>query len=134
MTIFRIVTVLIGLIPLYLGGTGMLFGAAAMVPEPELYSLPAINALDSQYRYLAGVYVAVGLMILWSAGDVKGRASLMRFAMLGWFIGGCARGLSWLTVGEPADWQVSGMIVELVVPVVILLWQQRIVRSQQNAL
>ncbi|MEO0439497.1 MAG: DUF4345 domain-containing protein [Pseudomonadota bacterium] len=126
---FRIITMLIGLVPLFLGGTGVLMGAQAMVPEPELYSLPAINALDSQYRYLAGVYIAVGLMILWSAGDVKGRASLLRFAMLGWFIGGCARALSWLTVGEPADWQVSGMIVELVVPVVIMLWQSRLVRD-----
>lgn len=129
MTAFRIVTLLVGLVPLFLGGTGMLAGASAMVTEPELSALPAINALDSQYRYLAGVYVAVGLMILWSAGDVKGRAALMRFAMLGWFIGGCARGLSWMTVGEPADWQVSGMGIELVVPVVILLWQAKLLKS-----
>ena len=127
MTAFRIATILIGLVPIFLGLGGVLGGASGMVPEPELYQLPDINALDSQYRYLAAVYVAVGAMILWSAGDVQGRAMLLRFAMLGWFLGGLARILSWMMVGQPADWQVSGIAVELIVPVVTLLWQRRIV-------
>lgn len=124
MTAFRIATILVGLIPLFLGGTGVLFGAAEHAGGEAVGA-----ALDSQYRYLAGVYVAVGAMILWSAADVKGRASLLRFAMLGWFLGGLARVVSWMTVGEPADWQVSGIAVELIVPAVMLLWQKRVMRS-----
>ncbi|CAO1654820.1 DUF4345 domain-containing protein [Parasphingorhabdus sp. NYA22] len=123
MNILRIVTILVGLVPLFLGITGILFGAA------EHSGGEAVNsALDSQYRYLAGVYVAVGLMTLWSAGDIRARASFLRFAMLGWFIGGLGRVVSWLTVGEPASWQVSGTAVELVVPVLLLLWQRRVLR------
>ncbi|VWX59567.1 DUF4345 domain-containing protein [Sphingorhabdus sp. 109] len=123
MNILRIVTILVGLVPLFLGVTGILFGAA------EHSGGDAVStALDSQYRYLAGVYVAIGLMILWSAGDIRGRADLLRFAMLGWFVGGIARAVSWTTVGEPASWQVSGMIVELVVPVALLLWQHRVLK------
>lgn len=124
MTAFRIATILVGLIPLFLGGTGILFGA-----EEHANGSDVAAALDSQYRYLAGVYVAVGAMILWSAADVKNRASLLRFAMLGWFLGGLARIISWMTVGQPADWQVSGIAVELIVPVVMLLWQRRIVQN-----
>lgn len=123
MAAFRIFTILIGLVPLFLGATGVLFGAA------EHNGGEAVSAaLDSQYRYLAAVYVAVGAMVLWSAGDVRNRAMLLRFAMLGWFLGGLARANSWMMVGEPASWQVSGMIVELVVPVAMLLWQRRVVR------
>ena len=123
MAAFRIFTILIGLVPLFLGVTGILFGAA------EHNDGEAVSAaLDSQYRYLAAVYVAVGAMILWSAGDVRNRAMLLRFAMFGWFLGGLARANSWMMVGEPASWQVSGMIVELVVPVAMLLWQRRVVR------
>lgn len=123
MTAFRIFTILIGLVPIFLGATGVLFGAA------EHNGGEAVStALDSQYRYLAAVYIAVGAMILWSAGDVRNRALLLRFAMLGWFLGGLARANSWMMVGEPASWQVSGMIVELVVPVVMLLWQRRVLK------
>ncbi len=124
MAAFRIFVVLTALISLFLGGTGVLFGAAEHSGGADVAA-----ALDSQYRYLAAVYFAVGAMILWSAGDVKGRAALFRFAMLGWFLGGLARGMSWMTVGEPAEWQVSGMIIELVVPIVMLLWQARLLRN-----
>ena len=59
MAAFRIFTILIGLVPLFLGATGVLFGAS------EHNGGEAVSAaLDSQYRYLAAVYVAVGAMIL----------------------------------------------------------------------
>jgi hypothetical protein len=124
MNAFRIVTIIVGLIPLFLGGTGVFFGAAEHSGGTDVAA-----ALDNQYRYLAGVYVAVGLMILWSVGDIKGRAMLLRFAMLGWFLGGLARIVSWMTVGEPASWQVSGLAVEMVVPVVLILWQRRVIKA-----
>lgn len=124
MTAFRIATILVASVSLFLGGTGVFWGAVEHTGGDAVAA-----ALDSQYRYLAAVYFVVGAMILWSAGDVKGRAVLLRFGMLGWFVGGLARGLSWMTVGEPADWQVSGMVIELVVPVVMLLWQGRVLKS-----
>ena len=43
--------------------------------------------------------------------------------------GGLARAVSWMMVGEPADWQVSGMIIELVVPAAMLLWQRYIIKG-----
>lgn len=124
MKAFRIVTILVGLVPIFLGATGVFFGAAEHSGGAEVAA-----ALDNQYRYLAAVYVAVGLMILWSAGDIKDRTAVLRFAMLGWFLGGLARIISWMTVGEPASWQVSGMAIELIVPVVLVLWQERVIRA-----
>ncbi|QJB68846.1 DUF4345 domain-containing protein [Parasphingorhabdus halotolerans] len=124
MNAFRIVTILIGLVPIFLGVTGIIFGAAEHNGGAD-----AAAALDNQYRYLAGVYIAVGAMILYSAGDVKGRAILLRFALLGWVLGAVGRMVSWASLGEPASWQVSGLAIELIVPAVMILWQARVVKG-----
>lgn len=122
MSPFRIITILLGLVPIFLGVTGVIFGAAEHSGGNDVAA-----ALDNQYRYLAAVYIAVGLMILWSAGDIKGRALLLRFAMLGWFLGGLARIMSWMTVGEPASWQVNALYVELILPPLVIWWQGRVI-------
>lgn len=127
MKAYRAITIILAIIPLFLGITGVIFGADEYATDGKVSA-----ALDSQYRYLAAIYIAVGAMMIYSVlgppADVKTKANLLRFAMLGWFLGGCARAISWLVVGEPADWQVSGMIGELVIPVLMLFWQRRIVK------
>jgi|TARA_R100001244_G_scaffold47550_1_gene42248 hypothetical protein len=122
MVAFRILSFLIGFIPLWFGVNGLLFGAAE-----HMGGDPFTTAMDNQYRYLSGVYIGVALMIFYSAGDIRKRAKLFRFAMLFFFIGGCARAVSYLTVGVPPTEQVAGMIVELLSPL-LLLWQSRVLR------
>lgn len=123
MNAFRIVTILIGLIPLWFGINGLLFGAAE-----HMDGEPFLPAMDNQYRYLSGVYIGVAMMIFYSAGDIGTRANLFRFTMLFFFIGGCARAISWLTVGPPPPEQFAGMVAELLAPL-LLLWQARVIRS-----
>ena len=131
MNAFRIVTILVGLIPIFFGISGLLGGASGVVPEPQLYELPEINALDSQYRYLAGTYLGIGLMIIYSAlgppAEMRAKRHLFRFAMMAWFLGGLGRTISWMMVGEPAGWQVSGMAIELLAPLLII-WQMRVLK------
>ena len=122
MVAFRILSFLIGFIPLWFGVNGLLFGAAE-----HMGGDPFTTAMDNQYRYLSGVYIGVALMIFYSAGDIRKRAKLFRFAMLFFFIGGCARAVSYLTVGVPPTEQVAGMIVELLSPL-LLFWQSRVLR------
>lgn len=122
MVAFRILSFLIGFIPLWFGINGLLFGAAE-----HMGGDPFTAAMDNQYRYLSGVYIGVALMIFYSAGDIRKRAKLFRFAMLFFFIGGCARAVSYLTVGVPPTEQIAGMIVELLSPL-LLLWQSRVLR------
>ena len=121
MNAFRIVTILIGFIPLWFGINGVLSGAAEHMGVE-----PFSAAMDNQYRYLSGVYIGVAAMIFFSAGDVKGRANLFRFVMLFFFIGGCARAVSYLTVGPPPTEQFAGMIIELLAPL-LLVWQARVI-------
>ena len=122
MAAFRIVSFLIGLIPLWFGVNGLLFGAAELMGGDVITS-----AMDNQYRYLSGVYIGVALMIFYSAGEIRKRAMLFRFAMLFFFIGGCARVISYLTVGPPPTEQFAAMFVEILSPL-LLLWQTRVLR------
>ncbi|AMO72659.1 DUF4345 domain-containing protein [Sphingorhabdus sp. M41] len=122
MVAFRIVTILIGLIPLWFGVNGIFWGATE-----HMGAEPFSNAMDNQYRYLSGVYIGVAIMIFHSAGDLRRRANLFRFAMLFFFIGGCARAVSYLTVGPPPTEQIAAMAVELLSPL-LLLWQAKALR------
>ncbi len=122
MAAFRILSFLIGFIPLWFGVNGLLFGAAE-----HMGGDPFTAAMDNQYRYLSGVYIGVALMIFYSAGEIRKRAMPFRFAMLFFFIGGCARAVSYLTVGGPPTEQAAAMIVELLSPLLIL-WQSRVLR------
>ncbi len=122
MAAFRILSFLIGFIPLWFGVNGLLFGAAEHMGGDAFSS-----AMDNQYRYLSGVYIGVALMIFYSAGDIRKRAMLFRFAMLLFFIGGCARAVSYLTVGPPPTEQFAAMFVEILSPL-LLLWQAKVLR------
>jgi len=122
MAAFRILSFLIGFIPLWFGVNGLIFGAAEHMGGDAFTA-----AMDNQYRYLSGVYIGVAAMIFYSAGEIRKRARLFRFAMLFFFIGGCARAVSYLTIGVPPTEQIAGMIVELLAPL-LLLWQSRVLR------
>ena len=121
MTAFRIATILFAFIPLYYGLTGITSGAAQFMGGE-----PFSAAMDNQLRYLSGVYIGIAAMFFYSAGDVVGRAMVFRLAVIAVFIGGLGRVVSYFSAGEPASWQVSGMVIELVIPVFIL-WQGKVI-------
>ena len=122
MAAFRILSFLIGFIPLWFGVNGVFFGAAEHMGA-DTFSI----AMDNQYRYLSGVYIGVAAMIFYGAGDIRKRAMLFRFAMLFFFIGGLARVVSYLTVGPPPTEQFAAMFVEILSPL-LLLWQAKVLR------
>lgn len=122
MIAFRIVTMLIGFIPLWFGLNGVFFGAAE-----HMGGEPFNTAMDNQYRYLSGVYIGIAAMIFYSSGDLRRRGDLFRFAIIAIFIGGCARAVSYLTIGASPTEQIAGMAVELLAPL-LLLWRARAVR------
>lgn len=124
---FRIITLIVGLIPLWFGLNGVIFGAAE-----QMGGEPFTTAMDNQYRYLSGVYVGLAVMIFYSAlgspVEMRAKAHLFRFAMIAFFIGGCARVVSTLVLGTPPSWQLAGMFAELGAPL-LLVWQARVMRS-----
>lgn len=131
MTLFRVAVILFAFIPLYFGVTGTLSGGAPLAGG-DLGA--AAGPLDNQFRYLCGVYIGIAVMLFYSVGDVAGRAAVFRLAMLAVFIGGVSRMVSYLSVGNAAPWQESGMVVEMVTPVVLVLWQWMVLKASRNVI
>ena len=108
------------LIPVAFALLGFVHGAGRLSPEGVTVDL------DNQYRYFSGMYLVVSFM-LWSiipSVEKRGRTLLLISAAI--FIGGLGRVVSYMTMGAPSQDLVVGMGIELVVPVIFVLWQRAV--------
>jgi hypothetical protein len=108
------------LIPVIFALLGFLAGAGRLSPEGVAVEL------DNQYRYFSGMYLVVAFL-LWSiipAIEKHGRTLFLISAAI--FIGGLGRVVSYMTMGAPSQDLMVGMGIELVVPVVFVVWQRAV--------
>lgn len=122
-TLFKIVLIVLSLIPLYFAVTGI-FGGAASVNSGEAVSA----GLDNQFRYLSAYYLSLFFLIWYVLGDIDTRGTVLRFLVLAIFIGGLARLYSYLQVGTPPPDLMLGMGLELGAPI-LALWHRIIEKS-----
>jgi hypothetical protein len=89
------------------------------------------TALDNQLRYLAGVYFGtVTIPLWWAIPRIETRSQALAVAATGVFLGGIGRLVSMAQVGSPGDASMLvGLVLELVVAPLLLVWQRRIARS-----
>lgn len=108
-------------VPISAGGAGVIFGPAlfgdrgAVSPD-----------LDSHFRYLSGLLLAIGIAYLSAVPRIEQRRG--RFLLLGSvvFVGGLARLLSVLSSGSASPAVIAALVMELVVAPALTLWQLRI--------
>jgi hypothetical protein len=108
------------LIPVIFALLGFLAGAGRLSPEGVAVDL------DNQYRYFSGMYLVVAFL-LWSiipAIEKHGRTLFLISAAI--FIGGLGRVVSYMTMGAPSQDLMVGMGIELVVPVLFVVWQRAV--------
>lgn len=112
----QIVVAVLALVPVGAGLAGVLLGPAMVAATT---SVP----LDSHYRYLSGLLLAIGLGF-WSCIP-KIEQSTGRFRLLSAivFAGGLGRAVSLETVGLPDVPMLFGLIMELAVTPALCLWQ-----------
>lgn len=120
-TSFRLFCLLVAMVPLYFGSTQLIHGAGDVSP-----------ALDSQFRYMSGLYVAIGIGMLWVAWKAEQAAALFTVLVLAAFLGGVGRLISLGDVGLPNPKQNLGMYVELSMPL-LLLWLWAIRRNSHTS-
>ena len=114
-TAFRIVCLLIAFVPLYFGTTQLMDGAGAVSP-----------ALDSQYRYMSGLYITLGFGMLLVAWEAERAPLLAIVVIMAAFMGGIGRLVSLGEVGMPNPRQHTGMFIELSMPLLLVwLWALR---------
>lgn len=117
------------LVPLITGGSSIVEGARFLKGAPS----PVPVDLDSHFRYLSGIFFALGIAFVTCipAIDRKGP----RFRMLGAMViaGGLARALSWADIGAPSRGHQLGLVMELGVVPLLMLWQAGVARRHRSA-
>jgi hypothetical protein len=110
------------LVPLGMGGASVARGVAV------LKGAPTLPDLDSHFRYLSGIFLALGIAFASCVPRIE--RSGPRFRLLGAMVvaGGCARLLSWLIIGAPGAGHRVGLVMELGVVPLLMLWQARVAR------
>ncbi|MDB5663069.1 MAG: hypothetical protein JWN59_1407 [Sphingomonas bacterium] len=114
------------LVPLLTGGESIVRGVAMLRGAP----VPAPPDLDSHFRYLSGIFFALGIAFASCVPGIARKSG--RFRLLGAMVvaGGLARALSWADVGMPSPGHRFGLVMELGVVPLLMLWQWRVARRR----
>jgi hypothetical protein len=120
--LLQIAVAVCSLVPILAGGAGVLLG-------PALVAGAAERDLDSHFRYLSGLLLAIGLAYATGVPGIERKR--VRFLLLGGivFVGGLGRLWSLLSVGAPSAIMLGALAMELVITPLLTLWQLRIARS-----
>jgi hypothetical protein len=115
-----------GLVPVGAGLAGILIGPAFTGLGARGILSSADVSLDSHFRYLSGLLLAVGVLF-WSAiPTIERRGMLVRALTLIVVVGGLGRALSLVELGPPDDGMCFGLVMELIVTPLVCLWQRRV--------
>ena len=116
------------LVPLSVGGWSVLHGPYFLGHAAEIPT-----DLDSHFRYLSGIFLAIGLAFSTCIPEIERKGA--RFRLLGLLIvgGGLARLVSLAAVGVPSTGHLFGLAMELGVVPLLVLWQLRIGRVYRQS-
>jgi len=119
----QIATFILALVPIVAGVLGMmglddpLYGAA---------NLPRDATLDSNLRFYAGIWFALGLSALWLIPRIERETTLFRVLWLMIFIGGLGRLVSLAVVGAPFAPFIGFTALEVLGAPIFIWWQNRV--------
>lgn len=122
--LLQIAVALASLVPLSMGTLSVLRSADVL----RGVSQPLPIDLDSHFRYLSGLLLGIGIAFVASIPAIERRGTLFRTLGFVILIGGLARLLSLLQAGVPGPGHKFGLVMELIVVPLIVLWQARIER------
>lgn len=115
----RITVAALSLVPLTAGGAGVLLG-------PAFVGGGGGTELDSHFRYLSGIFLALGCVFLSTVPAIERRGRRFRLAGMLVVAGGVARALSLAQAGTPAWPHLIGLGLELGAVPLLMLWQWRV--------
>lgn len=106
--------------------TGVLTMMGLSDPIYASAQLPAHALLDSNLRFLGGLWLVVGLAMFWLLPRIERETTLFRVLWAMVFAGGVGRVLSMLALGPP-PWPFVGFtVLELVGAPLFIRWQSRL--------
>ena len=96
---------------------------------PDVSAEPS---LDSQSRFFGVAFGLYGAILYLCATDLRRFEPVFKAAMGVFFLGGCARLVSWTSHGMPAPMVVVLLASELLVPPILLVWQARVMKQASS--
>ncbi len=114
------------LVPILAGGAGMAWGPAFIGGVPT----PVPTDLDSHFRYLSGLLLAIGIGFVTCIPRIDGNGRRSRLLGSLGRGGGVGWALSLLAVGLPGQGHLLALGMELGVTPLLMLWQRRIERGR----
>ena len=117
------VTAVLGLVPLL---TGI---ATMMGMDDPIYRsapLPEFPLLDSNLRFFGGVWLGLGIAILWLVPRIEQHTALFRIIWGAIFLGGIGRLLSMLLAGAPPLPFIGFTVLEIVGAPLFIYWHYRV--------
>lgn len=107
-------------VSLFLVAAIALFGGTLQLTLGQPETTPR---LDNVHRFLAGVYLGMGVIVFWAAWTVRQQDMLVYLIAFGVFLAAVGRLLSISKVGlpEPTAVWLAYLIPELVLPIVIVV-------------
>ena len=126
--LLQITTALLGLVPLL---TGLITMLGVHDPLYSAAGIPALAVLDSNLRFFGGVWLGLGIAILWLVPRIESQTVLFRTIWGAIFLGGVGRLLSMLFAGLPPVPFVAFTALEIVGAPLFVYWQHRVARSHE---
>lgn len=118
--------VLLGcLSPLWFGTRGIIEGPSMLAGIDPGQAPPD---LLSHYRYLSGLFLGIGLILLSCLPRIEARAARFRWACAAIVAGGLARAFGLLSGDAPSAAHRIALAAELGVVPLLVLWQARVAR------
>jgi hypothetical protein len=121
----QIVTAILGLIPV---ATGVISMMGVTDPIYVAANIPHNELLDSNLRFFGGLWLGVGLALLWLLPRIDTPAGTIVFRLL-WgmiFIGGIGRLLSMIFIGMPPAPFIGLTALEIIGAPLFVLWQNKV--------
>lgn len=112
----------------------LLLPASAVIPSviggPRFLGHPPVVPadLDSHFRYLSGIFLALLLLFAATIPTIERQGGRVRLLGGMVMVGGLCRLVSLFSVGAPSTGHRLGLVVELGVVPLLLLWQARLAR------
>ena len=124
--LLQIATALLGLVPLL---TGLITMLGVHDPLYSAAGIPALPVLDSNLRFFGGVWLGLGIAILWLVPRIETETVLFRAIWSAIFLGGAGRLLSILLIGTPPIPFVGFTALELIGAPLFIYWQHRVAEA-----
>jgi hypothetical protein len=125
----QVVSAVLGIIPVVTGLIG-LRGLSDPLYAPV--STPHAILLDTNLRFFSGLWLGLGLALLWLIPSIDRQTTLFRVIWGAIFVGGIGRLRSILLAGTPPAPFVSFTVLEIIGAPAFIYWQHRVAQAASS--